>query len=41
VARDATDDTWMDLRVDDHDRPIPEVRRLWMRHLLSLGAVEP
>ncbi len=41
VARDDIDDTWIDLRVDDHDLPIPELRRLWMRHRLGIGVVEP
>lgn len=41
VARDTVEDAWMDLRVDDHDRPVPELRRLWMRHRLGLGTVAP
>lgn len=41
VARGTSEDAWIDLRVDDHDQPIPELRRLWMRHRLELGVLDP
>jgi uncharacterized Ntn-hydrolase superfamily protein len=41
VARGPAEDAWMDLRVDDHDQAIPELRRLWMRHRLAVGVMEP
>lgn len=41
VAREPDEDAWMDLRVDDHDQPIAELRRLWMRHRVGLGVMEP
>lgn len=34
-------DVWIDLRVDDHDAPIAELRRLYGVHQLYLGVSDP